>query len=120
METGRNVFRMGNPDGSGQARVERGRPFVRRNAVGIQSVCMKNLAQSMNAGVCPAGTVDTAGGSKESGKGSFQHVLDGTASRLALPAQIRASVICGGETNAGHRGDCVGTARFWQAASAGR
>ena len=75
---------MGNPDGSGKARVERGRPFVRRNAVGIRSVCMKNLAQSMNAGVCPAGTVDTAGGSKESGKGSFQHVLDGTASYAAV------------------------------------
>lgn len=81
---------------------------------------MKNLAQRMNAGVCPAGTVDAAGGPKAPGKGSFQHVLDGPASRLALPAQVGASVICGSETNAGHRDDCVGTARFWQAASAGR
>lgn len=58
---------------------------------------MKNLAQRMNAGVCPAGTVDAAGGPKAPGKGSFQHVLDGPASRLALPAQVGASVICGSE-----------------------
>ena len=30
METGRNVFRMGNPDGSGKARVERGRPSMKK------------------------------------------------------------------------------------------
>ena len=94
METGRNVFRMGNPDGSGKARVERGRPFVRRNAVGIRSVCMKNLAQSMNAGVCPAGTVDTAGGASLTSCISFSAVPATPDTSITPAARSRTLAAC--------------------------
>ena len=120
MEAGGCVFRVHDPDGMGKAGVEGGGPFVRRNAVGIRRVHMKNLAQGMHAGIRPAGTVDADWRAEEGGKGAFQDILYGTAPRLALPAQVRASIVRGGETDAGHGADCVGTVRFWQEASAGR
>ena len=85
--------------------------------MGVRRIHMEDLAQRMHAGIRPAGAVDADGGAEEGGKGAFQGVLYGAAPRLALPAQVGASIVRGGETDAGHGADCVGTVRFWQAAS---
>lgn len=47
----------------------------------------------------------------------FQHVLNGAASRLALPTLVGTSIVGDVETNAGHDGYCVGMFLLWQAGS---
>lgn len=83
METGRNVFRMGNPDGSGQARVERGQAICPQECGGYpERLHEKPGPEHERRSLSCRNRGYGQGGSKESGKGSFQ----ARPGRYGLPA----------------------------------